>query len=89
MEKYKEYECYLCGECCRHVNLIKDLISYDRGDGVCKYLDTTNLCKIYDVRPNICNGKYVYEHYFSELTIEEFHELVLKYCDELKKLKKG
>ena len=45
------WQCKKCGSCCRFV--FKTPL--DRGDGVCKHLEEdTNLCKIYDNRPDIC-----------------------------------
>lgn len=85
MEKYIPYDCKCCGECCRHVNTIPQMKLYDRGDGVCKYLRTDNKCSIYATRPGICNGKYVYENYFSHMTVKEFHQMVATYCKKIRK----
>ncbi|MEG0501662.1 MAG: YkgJ family cysteine cluster protein, partial [Cellulosilyticaceae bacterium] len=53
-----------CGTCCRNLdknNIYNDL---DRGDGVCKYLDeVTNLCSIYETRPNKYNVEKGYQYH--------------------------
>lgn len=84
MEKYVPYPCKMCGACCRHVNILKEMQKYDRGDGVCVHLRTDNRCEIYKKRPNICNGQYVYEHYFSHMTVSEFHKMVAAYCEQIR-----
>lgn len=43
--EYYSYPCKHCGNCCRHVDLIAEMASFNRGDGVCKHLTTDNLCK--------------------------------------------
>lgn len=81
MEEYYPYHCMKCGNCCRHVNGFKSL---DRGDGICIYLTKDNICSIYNHRPNVCNGKYIYEKFFSNMSVKEFHELASIICQELK-----
>lgn len=78
MEKYYPYDCKQCGNCCRHIDLVKELAGLDRGDGVCKNLGENNLCKIYSERPSVCNGKYVYEKFYSHMTVEDFHKMAKK-----------
>ncbi len=84
METYYPFDCKCCGECCKHIDLVQDLQKYNRGDGVCKYLREDNKCEIYTKRPNICNGKYVYEKYFSDLTVEEYHNMIRSLCNNLR-----
>lgn len=84
MEKYIPYDCKQCGACCRHVNFIPEMKAYDRGDGVCRHLRRDHRCEIYTHRPNICNGKYVYEHYFSDMTVAEFHQMIARYCKKIR-----
>lgn len=84
MEKYFPYNCQKCGNCCRHVDTFEEMKNFNRGDGVCKNLTENNLCKIYSNRPPLCNGKFVYEKFFSNLTVEEFHQVISKLCKELK-----
>jgi len=80
------FKCDKCGECCRNVGRTKELIEYDRGDGICKFLDEkTNLCKIYENRPLICRVDDMYKEYFYKyLTKDEYYELNLKACITLK-----
>ena len=84
MQKYYPFPCDCCGECCKHVNLVTSLLEFDRGDGICKYLRTNNKCSIYPIRPNVCNGKYVYEHYFSHMEVKEFHNYIYGICKKIK-----
>ena len=42
-----------------------ELQAFDLGNGVCKYLDLdSNMCRIYDNRPEICNIEFMYEKHF-------------------------
>ena len=85
MEKKVEFPCDRCGECCRHIERILQLKYFDRGDGVCKYLDG-NLCSIYKNRPDICRVDKMYEQYFyNQYTREEFYRLNVLACNALKK----
>ncbi|MCQ2372978.1 MAG: YkgJ family cysteine cluster protein [Phascolarctobacterium sp.] len=80
------FKCDCCGLCCRHVNLNSMYTSFDRGDGVCKFLDLeSNLCTIYKERPLLCNVDAMYEFmYQDEMTREEFYELNYEVCRKLK-----
>ncbi len=84
MEEYYPYCCERCGKCCRRVDLIAEMKPLDRGDGVCKNLTGDNLCKIYDSRPPLCNGQYLYENFFSDLKVTEFHEIMSVLCKKIK-----
>ncbi len=59
---------------------------FDRGDGICKYLDlNTNLCEIYSERPVICNVDKAYDMYFaSVLSKEEYYKMNYDICNQLK-----
>lgn len=84
MEKFK---CDCCGLCCRHVDRNIFNNNLDRGDGVCKFLNTsTNLCTIYDNRPDFCNVEKGYKKYFAELSEEEYLRLNYLACEKLKEL---
>lgn len=85
MEKYYPYFCERCGGCCLHVDLIEEMKTFDRGDGVCKNLTTDNLCKIYSQRPKFCNGKYFYENFFSYMTVRDFHKMMTTLCKEIRR----
>jgi len=75
--------------CCRNIGHIPELKEFNRGDGVCKYLDEySNLCKIYYKRPDICKVDLMYQKkYYKFYTKEQFFELNYKNCEFLKKEK--
>ena len=75
--------CDKCGICCKILQHIPELREYDRGDGICKYLEN-NLCIIYENRPDICNVEKTYRRFSDQLTKEEYYQLVAKYCKKLK-----
>lgn len=78
----------MCGECCRHINLIPELTEFDNGSGVCIYLQG-NLCSIYENRPDICNVDVMYEKKFkTKYTKEEFYKVNQDACKEIMKLKR-
>lgn len=86
MEKYYPFACEKCGDCCRHINLVEPLKDLDRGDGVCKNLTEKNLCKIYAERPPVCNGKFIYENFYSDMTVEDFHKMTRGFCNKIRGL---
>ncbi|GAA6787556.1 hypothetical protein AOH128_03610 [Helicobacter pylori] len=54
-EKLDRFPCTSCGLCCKNITGIVELVGFDAGNGVCKFLDLeTNLCKIYESCPLIC-----------------------------------
>ena len=78
--------CDKCGECCRHIHLIEELRTYDRGDGQCRYL-TGNLCSIYETRPDICNVEKMFQKKFSGLmSREEYIRLNHEGCKQIKQM---
>lgn len=78
-----KFPCSQCGECCRHIDLIPELTSFNPGDGVCVHLHG-NLCDIYEDRPEICRVDFIYDKYFSnQLSEEEFFALNLEGCKEI------
>lgn len=82
-----KFPCVQCGECCRHIDMIPQLVQFDRGDGVCIHL-CENLCNIYEDRPDICCVDLKYKNYFNEFcTKEDFYELNLQICQELRQKK--
>lgn len=85
MEEYSHYPCERCGDCCRHVDLIDEMKIFDRGDGVCKNLTADNLCAIYAERPPLCNGKYLYENFYSDMTVADFHQLIHELCKNVRR----
>jgi len=79
------FPCTGCGLCCQNISTIKELHSFDLGNGVCKYLNLLdNSCKIYENRPDICQVdkmfKIKYSNYFSK---DEFYIENAKVCNAL------
>ena len=83
-----KFLCDQCGTCCRNIRRSKFSEGLDRGDGVCKNLDTsTNLCTIYAERPIFCNVDAYYEKFLSHvMSRQEFHKLNHDACRRLKKI---
>ena len=81
MEIYFPFPCNCCGECCRHIDKIIELENLDSGNGVCKFLNKDNRCSIYQFRPAVCRGEYIYHKYYSNLSVKDFHKLMCKYCN--------
>ena len=75
-----------CGECCRHIHLVKGLKHLQNGDGICKYL-VNNKCSIYNERPELCRYDKVYELVKNTLTIDEYEKISVQYCEDLQKFK--
>ncbi|GGL21652.1 hypothetical protein GCM10012284_65270 [Mangrovihabitans endophyticus] len=54
-EKLDRFPCASCGLCCKNITGIVELVEFDAGNGVCKFLDLeTKKCQIYSVRPKQC-----------------------------------
>lgn len=82
----KPFPCDACGECCRQIDKVEGL-KHLQTDGVCKYL-VNNKCSIYNSRPDLCRYEKVYELFKYKYSTDEFYELSVHYCEELKKEKK-
>lgn len=67
------------------MDLIAEMKSFDRGDGVCKYLTAENLCGIYSERPPLCNGEFVFRNFFSNMSVAEFHKMTCKVCETVRR----
>lgn len=80
------FPCDQCGACCKQVNLSEATSALDRGDGICKHLNTkTNLCTVYHDRPDICRIDSQYHlHYASQYSWDIFVKLNLDACEALK-----
>ena len=85
LNDYYPYDCQRCGACCRHVDRVTEMKTFNRGDGVCKHLTEDNLCEIYSERPPLCNGEYLYKKFFSDMSVEEFHEIINMLCKDLRR----
>lgn len=83
--KIKNFNCISCGECCRHIHLVKGLVHLQIG-GVCKYL-VDNKCSIYDNRPDLCRYDKVFDMLKNQISIEEYDKLSVYYCSKLQELK--
>ncbi|MEI0557292.1 YkgJ family cysteine cluster protein [Brachyspira intermedia] len=72
-----KFPCTSCGEYCRHITNIPTLEEFDKGNGICIYLnEQTDLCEIYKTRPEICIVDVMYDKYFKEkYSKEEFYQL--------------
>lgn len=79
-----KFVCTQCGMCCRNLdknNLYSDL---DRGDGICKYFnEMTNLCSIYETRPDKCNVEKGYQYFKMMISFEEYLRYNTNACREL------
>ena len=82
------FHCDKCGLCCRSLKFVPQLAAFDRGDGVCRYLTGSNLCQIYDTRPDICNVDKMYALFASEMSKTVYYTIMEQACALLKK-KKG
>ncbi|WP_390177553.1 YkgJ family cysteine cluster protein [Helicobacter pylori] len=77
-EKLDRFPCTSCGLCCKNITGIIELIGFDAGNGVCKFLDLeTNLCKIYESRPLICRIDEAHKKLYSHIPLKEFYA---NYC---------
>jgi len=79
------FPCTSCGLCCQNISNIKELERYDLGNGICKYFDSiSNLCTIYENRPDICRVDKMFDLVYSkEFTQEEFYIGNAKVCNDL------
>ena len=86
-EERKEFVCSKCGACCRNIGYVEEAEFLNRGDGICKYLDEkTNLCTIYDFRPEICRVDKMFKRYKKQMTWDEYIALNYSSCEYLRKL---
>lgn len=77
----KVFACEKCGACCKHLDIAKLLpAEFDRGDGQCIHLLPTNRCAIYNNRPDICRGEYLYHTYFNGIEIDAYYKMLHELC---------
>ena len=82
---HRIFPCTACGACCRSLSDAPLYAGLDRGDGICRHLDIgANLCRIYEVRPKICRVTEMFEAFEDRLTWEEYVDLNLQSCRELR-----
>ncbi|MGN8504347.1 YkgJ family cysteine cluster protein [Helicobacter pylori] len=78
------FPCTSCGLCCKNITGIIELIGFDAGNGVCKFLDLeTNLCKIYETRPLICRIDEAHKKLYSHIPLKEFYAKNAEICNAL------
>lgn len=79
------FPCTQCGQCCRHVHLSAQTHHLDSGNGICVHLDRhTNLCEIYDERPDFCRVEVMYQkHYQYQISWSAFVKANLEVCEKL------
>lgn len=84
-----KYNCERCGACCRNIDKSIYFAALDKGNGVCINLDeNTNLCKIYEQRPLLCNINEAYEVYFKKImSLDEYYTENRRACEYLRSLK--
>ena len=79
------FPCTACGACCRNLSYSPLYANLNRGDGICRHFDaSTNLCRIYETRPKICRVTDMFEIFEDRLTWEEYVDLNLQSCRELR-----
>lgn len=80
-----DFPCTRCGACCRNVHLAKETKFLDRGDGCCTHFDGgTNLCRIYQDRPDICRVDVQFQQNYSQkMSWDMFCALNLEACKQL------
>lgn len=84
MNKY-QFPCDKCGLCCRNLNMSFLYDDLHDGTGVCRYLDKhTNLCTIYNERPEKCNIVDSYEHFKDKISFNGYIQLNIDACKKLK-----
>lgn len=80
-----KFPCDKCGKCCRNLQNVALYDDLNRGDGICKNLDTqTNLCTIYDTRPLKCRIIDSYALYSDQMSFENYISINQKSCKILK-----
>ncbi len=82
----KAFPCEQCGCCCRSLAGCEIYADLNRGDGICRYLDTSsNLCTIYERRPDKCNIIRMYLLFFAkQYTWENFIDINKQACHLLR-----
>lgn len=83
----RAFPCTRCGACCRNLGKSPLFTRLDRGDGICRHLNTnTNLCRIYEKRPKICRVTDMFDAFAEQLTWTDYVALNLQACHELRAL---
>lgn len=78
------FKCTKCGLCCRNLHRSVLYDKFNRGDGICRYLNG-NLCSIYEERPLICRVDDFYNIYLKdEISLSDYYKLNHNACNMLK-----
>ena len=81
----QEFYCDKCGLCCQNLNRSSLYDDLNDGNGICVHFDTkSRLCGIYDERPDKCNVKEYYKYVAERYTYEEYINLNIASCKNLK-----
>ena len=78
------FDCKQCGACCKHLDIVDYLPDHNRGDGVCKYLQADNKCSIYNDRPPVCRGEYVYHRYYEHMSVKDYYAFLYTLCEKIR-----
>ncbi|GAA8811036.1 YkgJ family cysteine cluster protein [Helicobacter pylori] len=81
-EKLDRFPCTSCGLCCKNITGIIELIEFDAGNGVCKFLDLKT-CKIYESCPLICRVDEVHKKLYPNIPLKEFYAKNAEVCNAL------
>ncbi|WP_441695033.1 YkgJ family cysteine cluster protein [Helicobacter pylori] len=83
-EKLDRFPYTSCGLCCKNITGIIELVEFDAGNGVYKFLDLeTNLCKIYESRSLICMVDEAHKKLYSHIPLKEFYAKNAEICNAL------
>jgi len=79
------FPCTGCGLCCQNISDIKELETFDLGNGVCKYFNILdNVCTIYEERPDICRVDKMFELKYQQFfTKKVFYQENARVCNLL------
>lgn len=82
----KKLDCSSCwAPCCRAVDKVPEMNSYDRGDGACRHLRDDNSCEIYDNRPDICKVEVMWQKLHGDMPWDLYKFLSDQACDQLRR----
>ncbi|GAA9827835.1 YkgJ family cysteine cluster protein [Helicobacter pylori] len=72
-EKLDRFPCTSCGLCCKNITGIIELIEFDAGNGVCKFLDLETNCRVDEVHKKL----------YSHIPLKEFYAKNAEICNAL------
>lgn len=79
------FPCTQCGLCCQNISSVIELKKFDIGNGVCKHYSIVDKsCKIYDLRPDICQIDKMYDlKYYKFFLKKDFYIKNADICNQL------